>query len=259
MRVVSLANQKGGVGKTTTAVNLGASLAVLEKRVLIIDMDPQGNATSHLGIESEIAQERNVYGALVGGVSLRDLVVDTDFPNLHIVPSGPDLAGAEVELVDVERRETRLRARLYEASLDYDVVFVDCPPSLGLLTVNALSASDSVIIPLQCEYLAMEGLGRILETVELVRESLNPSLKIEGVLLTMFDPRNNLSHQVEEELRKHLGERVFATVIPRNVRISESPSFGRPVLMYAYSSKGALKYLELAEELLERWEEKSRV
>ncbi|RMG59549.1 MAG: ParA family protein [Deltaproteobacteria bacterium] len=258
MKVIAVANQKGGVGKTTTAVNLGASLAILEKKVLIVDMDPQGNATSYVGVDPEVARENNVYRSLIGDRPLKDLVVKTSFPNLSIVPAGPDLAGAEVELVDLERRETRLRARLYEFPLDADVVFIDCPPSLGLLTINALSAAHSVIVPLQCEYLAMEGLGRILETIEMVRSSLNPSLDVEGVLLTMFDGRNNLSHQVEEELRKHLGSIVFDTVIPRNVRISESPSFGRPVLMYAYSSRGAVKYLELAEELLEKWQKRKQ-
>ncbi len=255
MRVISVANQKGGVGKTSTAVNLAASLAVMEKKVLLVDLDPQGNATSYLGIEQDQSEEHNIYYSLIGSKELYTLPLKSKVPNLSIVPAGPDLAGAEVELVDMRRRESCLRRALYRYRLDFDPIIIDCPPSLGLLTVNALTASDAVIVPLQCEYLAMEGLGRLLNTVDLVRESLNPSLSVEGILLTMFDGRNNLSRQVEEEIRGHLGEIVFQTVIPRNVRISESPSFGKPVLMYAYHSKGALRYVEFARELVTRWSE----
>lgn len=258
MRVLCVANQKGGVGKTSTAVNLAASLAAMERKVLLIDLDPQGNATSYLGVDREESEENNVYYSLIGESEFQGLILGSRFPNLSIIPAGPDLAGAEIELVGMARRETRLRKALYGHNIPYDPVIIDCPPSLGLLTVNALTASDAVIVPLQCEYLAMEGLGRLLGTVERVQESLNPSLSIEGILLTMFDGRNNLSRQVEAEIRSHLGEMVFTTVIPRNVRISESPSFGKPVLMYAYSSKGAMRYVEFARELLSRWNEGER-
>lgn len=259
MRVVSVANQKGGVGKTTTAVNLAASLAAMEKKVLLIDMDPQANTTSHLGIDGAECAENNIYFSLIGKKSLKSLILETKFPNLSLVPAGPDLTGAEIELVHIDKRESRFRRAIYEFALDYDPIIVDCPPSLGLLTVNALTASASIIVPLQCEYLAMEGLSRLMTTVAMIRESLNPSLDIEGILLTMFDVRNNLAHQVEAEIRGHLGQMVFRTVIPRNVRISESPSFGKPVLMYAYSSKGALKYIEFAQELMEKWVQGERV
>jgi chromosome partitioning protein len=248
-RVISIANQKGGVGKTTTAVNLSASLAVAEKKTLLIDIDPQGNASSGLGISREEVN-RSIYHALIDQVPLKDLLRDTELDFLKIIPSNIDLIGAEIELVPFPDREMRLKNALKEVREEFDFLIIDCPPSLGLITVNSLTASDSVLVPLQCEYYPMEGLSQLLKTIKLIKNSLNPWLKIEGILLTMFDKRNNISHQVTEEVRKHFGPMVFNTVIPRNVRLSECPSFGKPIILYDADSRGAESYLDLAKEVL---------
>jgi chromosome partitioning protein len=251
-RVIAIANQKGGVGKTTTAINLGACLAVAEKRTLIIDIDPQGNATSGLGIQrGEV--ERSIYDVLVDGVEVNGATRhDIHFPFLHLVPSTRDLVGAEVELVNQPQRELVLRGALELVRDDYDFILVDCPPSLGLLTLNTMAAADSVLIPIQCEFYALEGLSQLLNTVRLVQRNLNPGLEIDGVLLTMFDQRLNLSRQVAEEAKEYFGDRVYTTVIPRNVRLAEAPSFGKPIVLYDILSAGAQAYLRLARELLAR-------
>ena len=239
------------MGKTTTAVNLAASLAAAETRTLLVDFDPQANATSSLGI-SPNEVEHDVYDVLLGDVTVGQATRETQLQFLRLVPSSTDLVGAEVELASAPERERRLEKALAPALDDYEVVLIDAPPSLGLLTLNALVAADSVLVPLQCEYLALEGLAKLTQTVELVRGALNPKLQIEGLVLTMYDVRNNLALQVARETREHFTDRVFRTVIPRNVRLSEAPSHGKPALLYDINSKGALSYLQLAEELLER-------
>ena len=249
-RVISIASQKGGVGKTTTTINLGACLAQENKRVLVIDIDPQGNATSGLGINGN-DQRQTVYEVLIGQAEISDAIMPTALSTLDLLPAGQRLSGAEVELVGMMARETRLKSCLTKVREEYDYVFIDSPPSLGLLTVNSLTASDSVLIPLQCEYLALEGLTQLIGAIRLVQDHLNPALRIEGVLLTMFDARLNLSQQVAEEARKFFSDRVYKTVIPRNVRLSEAPSFGKPIVLYDPHSSGAESYRELAREVLE--------
>lgn len=250
-KIIAIANQKGGVAKTTTAINLAASLSVAEKNVLLIDLDPQGNATSGLGVDCE-ALSGSIYDLFSGRSVVSELLLETGVPRLDILPANIDLVGAEVELVGVKGREKVLKEHLMGETDQYDYVIIDCPPSLGLLTVNALTAADSLLIPMQCEYYAMQGLKQLMNTVMLVQGSLNPGIRIEGILLTMYDGRNNLSTQVSSEIRTHFGQQVFRKVIPRNITLAEAPSYGKPALYYDALSRGAQAYLALAKEVIER-------
>jgi chromosome partitioning protein len=249
-RIVAVANQKGGVGKTTTAINLAAGLAALDRKVLLVDVDPQANATSGLG-EARKDNGINTYGVLLGEPAAA-AIRPTQFPNLSLLPSTRDLVGAEIELVEKQDREGRLREALSPVKSEFDVVFLDCPPSLSLLTLNALTAADAVLVPIQTEYFALEGLSELMDTIDRVRGSFNPALAFDGIVLTMFDDRTNLARQVADDIREHFGDRVYRTVIPRNIRLGEAPSFGKPVLAYDIKSKGAEAYLALAREYLRR-------
>ena len=259
IKTICIANQKGGVGKTTTSVNLAAALSELGRKTLIIDMDPQGNASSGIGIKRYETQDSNVYHVLIGEKTIEETIQDTQHENLKIVCATPDLVGAEIELVDMPNREYRLRDAIQAVSDSFDYVIIDCPPSLGLLTVNALCSAQSFLVPLQCEYYALEGLSQLLNTAGIIKKNLNPNLKIEGIVLTMFDKRNNLSHQVVSEIQSHFADKVFKAIIPRNVRLSEAPSHGCSILHYDIKSIGAKRYLELATELDERIMEQKKL
>ena len=250
-RIIALANQKGGVGKTTTAINLAASLAALEKKVLIVDADPQANATSGIGVDSR-QMSCTVYDCLIDGKDPKEALVKCEVDNLMLLPSNIDLVGAEIEMLEKPEREKVLKKVLSSIRDDFDYVLIDCSPSLGLLTVNALTASDSVIIPVQCEYFALEGLGKLLNTIKIIQNNLNPDLEIEGFLLTMYDSRLRLSNQVADEVNKHFQQMVFKTIIQRNVKLSEAPSFGQPAILYDAESRGTVNYLNLARELIEK-------
>ncbi len=252
-RVLAVSNQKGGVGKTTTAINLGTALAAIGQRVLIVDMDPQGNASTGLGVPRE-TRRVTIYDVIVDGRPVADAAVETAVPGLHIIPADADMSGVEIELSQADRRSYRLRDALaaQDADRPYDYVLIDCPPSLNLLTLNAMAAADAVLVPLQCEFFALEGLTQLMKTVDMVRQSLNPKLEIQGLVLTMYDRRNALSGQVEADVRAHFGDKVYDSVIPRNVRVSEAPSFGKPALIYDLKCAGSQAYLRLAREVVAR-------
>jgi chromosome partitioning protein len=250
-KAIAIFNQKGGVGKTTTNINLSASLAKLGKKVLVIDNDPQGNSTSGLGVD-KLSLEYSLYDALVDEAAPQRCIVSTDYERLDVLPSNVELAGAEIEMIDIENRESRLKRIIDDVKDDYDYIFVDCPPSLGLLTINSLVAVDSVLIPIQCEYYALEGVSSLMNTFQLIKKGLNPKLDVEGVVLSMYDSRTNLGSQVVEEVQKYFGNKVYKTTIPRNVRLAEAPSFGMPVIEYASRSKGAISYMNLAKEFVKK-------
>lgn len=249
MKVIAIANQKGGVGKTTTAVNLSACLAKKGQRVLLVDCDPQGNSTSGVGVDKRRC-EKTVYDVLIGDAEAKEVIVPTPYENLSVCPSNIALSGAEIELVSEMGRETKLKSAILSVKDDFDVVLIDAPPSLGLITINVLTAADSVIVPIQCEYYALEGVAQLMNTIRKVKRVLNPELEIEGILMTMFDSRTNLSMQVIEEVKKFFPNKVYKTLIPRNVRLSEAPSFGKPIIYYDIASKGSESYLDLADEIL---------
>jgi chromosome partitioning protein len=252
-RIISIANQKGGVGKTTTAINLAASMAALEKKVLIVDADPQSNATSGIGVDTRQIRS-TIYDCLIDGKDPKEAIIGCEVENLSLIPSNIDLVGAEIEMLDRPEREKILKKVLVNIKDEFDYIFIDCSPSLGLLTVNALTASDSVMIPVQCEYFALEGLGKLLNTIKIIQNNLNPELEIEGFLLTMYDSRLRLSNQVADEVNKHFQQMVFKTIIQRNVKLSEAPSFGQPAILYDADSRGTVNYLNLAKEMLEKEE-----
>lgn len=257
-KIISIANQKGGVGKTTTSINLSASLAAMDKKTLLIDADPQANSTSGCGFDPK-SIEKSLYECMIGNLHPKEAIVSTDTPNLFILPSHLDLVGAEIELIQHENRENIMKETLAKIKNDYDYIIIDCSPSLGLITVNALTASDSVIIPVQCEYFALEGLGKLLNTVKIVQKRLNPELSIEGLLLTMYDSRLRLSNQVVEEVKTHFDSLVFQTIIHRNSKISEAPSYGKPIIAFDIDGKGSLNYLHLAKEVIENNENKKAI
>ncbi|MEM6735831.1 MAG: AAA family ATPase [Bacteroidota bacterium] len=250
-KIISIANQKGGVGKTTTAINLAASLAALEFKTLIVDADPQANATSGVGLDPKKV-EISVYECMVEGANTKESIVSSNIKFLDLLPSHIDLVGAEVEMVNIEEREEKMKKVIAEVESDYDFIIIDCSPSLGLITINALTAADSVIVPVQCEYFALEGLGKLLNTIKIIQTRLNPELEIEGILLTMYDTRLNLANQVVEEVKMHFESMVFNTMIPRNIKLSESPGFGMPAIAHDAGSKGSISYLNLAKEILQR-------
>jgi chromosome partitioning protein len=251
-KIISLANQKGGVGKTTTAINLSASIAACERSVLLVDLDPQANATSGVGLSKN--DPNSMYPVLTDGMSIRQVIRETELPNFKVAPSSVDLVAAELELSDAIGREFYLRKALQEVASEFDYILVDSPPSLGLLTINGLTAANAVLVPMQCEYFAIEGVAQLLNTVERVRDMLNPGLEIEGIALTMYDERMNLARQVAEEVRNHFGEKVYRTIIPRNVRLGEAPSYGKPIILYDIRSRGSEAYINLAKEFIQRAE-----
>ncbi len=254
MKIISVANRKGGVGKTTTTINIATALSAIEKKVLVIDFDPQGNATTSMGIAKQKGQYSS-YDVLIGKCDVREAVIHTDLPRFDMIPSSPDLAAAEIELVDIEQREYVLKNALSHLEDVYDYVLIDCPPSLNLITINALVSSNSVMVPLQCEFLALEGLADLMKNINAIKRNFNPALTLQGIILTMYSRQNNLSQMIEADVRKYFGDKVYQTVIPRSVRIAEAPSHGKPILIYDFKSTGAQAYIKLAKEVLKREKE----